>query len=187
MLAERPRHGHQMPMGLKDYLLGRRFQLHSLLPANEVESRIREAAGSLFNPFGDGVSGWCRFGHLRLHVATPMFSNGFQPIFAGRVSGDLGATEVNARFGASLYLRIFFLFWYGVLLIIAFTLVPVILRGPLETGYEPLGILMVLLFMAAPLLFHKIFNRGADDELEKILQFLQEEADLTIQAGHSSL
>ena len=169
-------------MGLKDYLLGRRFVLRSPLPSDEVASRIRGAAGNLFNPFREGVSGWCRFGHLRLFVAKPLFDNGFQPTFAGRMSENLGMTELRVRFGASLSLRVFFAFWYGMLSLLMLTLMPVVLSGDLQTGYEPLGVAVALVFMAIPLLFHYLFNRGADGELEQIFLFLEREAILTIQA-----
>jgi len=172
-------------VGLKDYILGRRFLLRSPLSAQEVASRIREASGNLFNPLSDGVSGWCRFGHLRLHVATPLFSNGFQPVFTGRLSENLGRAELTARFGSSLYLRVFFALWYGILLLMVVACLSVILRGELQTGYEPLGILLALAFMAIPLLFHVLLNRGAEDDLQNILEFLEEEAGLIHQAEHS--
>lgn len=168
-------------MRLRDYIMGQRFVLRSRRSVDHVTTRIREGSANIFNPFASGVSGWCRFGHLRLWWSTPFFSNGFQPTFSARLRESLGGTELHARFGASLYLRIFFSFWYGLLLVAMIFLVGALLGDGPKTGNEPLGFLIVPLFMAIPIVLHLIFNRNADQHLEEILGFLIREGDMTLE------
>ena len=166
-------------MTLKDYLLGRRFELVSPLPREEIARRINAATPSIFSPLAKGVAGSCRFDRLKLLWRIPLFDNGFAPVFAGQLTSDRRQTRISARWGASLYLRVFFTIWYGLLLVMAISLAAAIFGGRPSAGNELLAFPFVGLFALVPLLFHLVFNRSADKHLANILAFLATEIAAT--------
>ena len=162
-------------MGLKDYLLGRRVALVSMLPPDELARRINEATPSIFDMSTSGVGGWCRFGFLRLDWRMPFYTNGFAPILSAKVRANLGRTSIQGRFGASRYLQVFLAAWYGILTLALLSLPRAIMSSDLESGAHYLVFLIVPLLWFAPILFHLIFNRKADRNFEAILEFLAQE------------
>jgi uncharacterized membrane protein (DUF485 family) len=166
-------------MNLRDYVFGRKAVLTSRLSKEEIVRRINAQAGSAFLPFSDGVCGGVYLGRVRLSVRNPYFSNGFQPIFAGKLVENLGQTELPASFGAPLYLRLFYAFWY---LFLGFFLVG-LLSSDLTPGSEAISIIIPIAMMLAPIAFHFIFNRNADVHYDEILHFLDIEADLRQEAS----
>ncbi|WP_137680342.1 hypothetical protein [Aurantiacibacter suaedae] len=166
-------------MTLKDYLLGRRFELVSALPREEIARRISTATPSMLSPLARGVAGSCRFGRLRLFWRIPFFDNGFAPVFAGRLTSDRRQTRISARWGASLYVRVFFTIWYGLVLVIAISLATALFGGRPSAGNDLLIVPFVGLFALVPLLVHLVFNRSADKHLTIILAFLVAEIAAT--------
>ena len=165
-------------MTLKDYTMGRRVSLRSPHPKKEVEQRINSAAASVFSPFHHGVSGGVYFGRVRLGWSIPMFGNGFQPIFAGRVIEDEGESELRARYGAPIFVLIFLLFWYSLLSIMAISQTAAYLSGELVSEDGWMLLFLIPVFFAVPIFVHFVFNMNADKHFEEILELLEREADL---------
>lgn len=165
-------------MTLRDYILGRRIILYSSFPRPEVEKRVNNGTGSMFSPFHHGVTGGAYFGRVRLAWSIPLFANGFRPVFAGCLTENLGRTELEARYGAPLYLLAFFVFWYGILSLIMLSgLASSMSDGP-KTGNEWMILVILPIFFVAPFIFHFVFNKNADAHFEAMLNFLEREAGL---------
>lgn len=166
-------------MKLWQYLAGRRVVLRSPLPKDEVAGLILNAVGNPFWPTANGITGLVVFGHVRLAWSVPFFSNGFRPVFSGSLKNDLGRTEFRASYGAPALLLVFFVFWYAILALIGLTGLAAWLGARPETGNEWLVPVVVPVFMVAPLAFHFVFNRNADQHWDAILELLRREAQLT--------
>ena len=175
-------HHREMPHGVcvnfRDYLLGRRVVLTSPLEPSSVERAVRNGTKSVFNPFYTGVVGWCRFGRVGLRWATAIWSNGFQPVLSGKFRAHSGGTQMTARFGAPVYLLVFFAFWYFALTNLIVIALTGYVTNPDSRSTDLLMIPAALGFMAVPLAFHFIFNRSADEHCERILILLSEIAEL---------
>ncbi len=165
-------------MKLKDYIVGRRVVLHSPHPKSDVERRINRGTASMFSFSTHGVTGGVYFGRVRLVWSIPFFSNGFRPALSGRLTENMGRTELKARYGAPSFLLAFYALWYGGLLLMFFAGLAAILSDEPRTGNEWLPLVMLPIFAAIPALFHFIFNRNADTHFEEMLDLLKREADL---------
>lgn len=175
MLAEHCLPGQKIWMRLRDYLLGRRFELVSPLGRNDVASRVNAATPSTFSFLTSGVVGWCRFGFLQLHWSVPMFSNGFAPVLSARLHDDMGRTRIAGRYGAPRYLQAWFVLWWGLLGLFLTVLAAGVFGVVPRTENEWIGLIIGLIFAAVPLIFHGIFNRNADDHFEAMLDMLERE------------
>ena len=163
-------------MRLKDYIFGKRVDLISPLSPDEVAQKINAATPGLFNfAIASGVGGWCKFGRMHLDWRNPMFRNGFAPVLSARVRVNLGQTSIQGRFGASRYLQVFYSVWYAFLSLISVTLFSAWLSDDPSLQNGPLAFLVLSLLAVAPLLFHWVFNQGADRHFDSILVFLERE------------
>lgn len=163
-------------MDLRDYLFRRRIELTSVRSRSEVVRLVNEATPSvLVRSQTSRVRGKCHFGRLRLFWDTPNFGNGFRPVFSASLHEDRGHTVIRGRWGATRFLQLWFLFWYG----ISCASLIVVVAGLL--GYAPwsnseYAMLLVLpLFAAIPLIAASLSIRHADDQLRAILEFLDQE------------
>ena len=165
-------------MRLRDYILGRRVELTSPLEREAVERAIRSNIKFGFDPFYTGVAGWVRFGRVSLRWATAMWSNGFQPVFSGKLHSELGSTNMRVRFGAPFYLLLFFGFWYLTLSSLMITALGQYVSDPEASGDLLITVSAATGMMAFPIALHFIFNRNANTHFERIIDMLQEVADL---------
>ncbi|NVE95695.1 hypothetical protein [Altererythrobacter lutimaris] len=166
-------------MTLKDYILGRRINLHSNLPRLEIKEKIDNAAGSAFSPFAHGVTGGVYLGQIRLGWSTPIFNNGFRPIFVGRLSESLGRTQVSGRFGAPVFVLAFFSIWYVFLSLFTCSFIyALITDAPREGDVWTFWVVIPVFWLLFPVL-HFIFNRRAEHHLNEILELLEKEAGLS--------
>ena len=164
-------------MNLRDYILGRRVELNSPLERQMVERAIRANIKLGFNPFYTGVVGWVRFGRVNLRWATAMWSNGFQPVFSGQLRSEMGSTKMRVRFGAPVYLLLFFGFWYIALSSLMLTALGQYISSDKASG-DPLTMVAAASgMMAFPIALHFIFNRSANTHFEQILDLLREVAE----------
>ena len=178
MIARHIAFQHDTAVNFKDYILGRRVTLTSPLAPKTVESAIRNGTKSVFNPFYTGVVGWCRFGRISLRWATAMWSNGFQPTFAGKIQTDSRGSRLTARFGAPISLLVFFAFWYfGLANVVVISFIGYVIN-PDSRPSDLIMLPAAFGFMFVPLAFHLIFNRGADEHFERIVALLGEIAEL---------
>jgi hypothetical protein len=161
---------------LSEYLTGRRILLRSPRPSGWVIAQIKRAVPSPFDLMNHGVSAGVFFGRLRLAWDVPFFSNGFRPIFRGRIVESAGRTEVAIVFGAPFFVRIFFVVWYFLLAVTS----AVAVSSRLEGNAAGAGYLIFVLafFWAAPPVFHYLFNRKADAHFDAMLDLLAREAEL---------
>ena len=163
-------------MTLKEYVFGRRIVLHSPLRKEKVTERIKQSVGSAFSPFHRGVAGGFYFGRLRLAWSVPLFSNGFQPVFRGRMVARGSKTELHATYGAPLFLLIFLAFWYAFLAFFLVTTLGIAQQGNLPAEQAWLFVGAFLLFCAFPIAMHLIFNANANNHFDAILDLLEREA-----------
>src|SRR3990167_8954435 len=158
------------------YFQGLRVDLHSPLPKAEAIARINRASGSMLLPFSNGITGGVWFERLRLsHTSCWYFDSNVKPILAGRLSDALGSCEIRARFRAPLIAYVFFAVWYLILLVMLISALVVGLTG----GTNSIALLILpalLIFSLAPVGMHYLFHRNAEDDLERILEFLNREA-----------
>ena len=107
-----------------------------------------------------------------------MWSNGFQPVFSGKLRSELGATTMRARFGAPIYLLLFLGIWYFMLS----SMVLAALGQYISDAYSGIDALIMVAaasgMMAFPIALHFIFNRNANLHFERIIGLLQEAADM---------
>ena len=165
-------------MTLKEYVFGRRIVLQSPWPKDKVAKRIKGAVGSPFALFHKGVLGGFYFGGLRLAWNTPMFRNGFRPVFTGRLLDQDRKTELHATFGAPWWVLAFFGIWYLLVVVMVVTL----LNGP-DWGDEPRSSPLkdfggVIFAFALPPALHLLLNFRADAHYRAILDLLKREARL---------
>lgn len=163
-------------MRFKDYLVGRKLVLFSRHSPAEVGERINGAAGSTISPFSFGVVGWARFGRVRLRVRSSLLDYNAKPMLVGKLVEDPAGTRFEARFGATLWMKAFVIYWYLFLAIFAvFSLIYGPFRGAEgEAIYSPY--LMLPVFAVAPLAMHYLFATGSEDELDTMVDFLAKEA-----------
>jgi hypothetical protein len=161
-------------MGLRDYFVGRRLVLRSVLPRAEVKRRINCASGSAFWPFNSGVVGGCALDRVRLQIRNTPFDYNAKPLLAGRLHDALGGTELYVRYGASAWTRVFFVYWYSFLTL--FTVAAVVAVPSDDAPLLPGLLVIPLLLFAAPVLMHMLFVRNSEEELDEILGFLEREA-----------
>jgi len=161
-------------MNLIDYFIGRRIVLRSPLSPGEAKARINDAAPLVLWPWSVGVSGRIVGHHLRLSYRAGLMDYNAKPVLAGRVEDNLGSTILRAKYRAPVFVYLFFPFWYGMLLLMAASLVAAYLGNSLEPeGW--IGFPILCLFAVMPIGLHYLFNRNADDELEEIILFLEDE------------
>ena len=159
-------------MTIKEYVFGRRVRLVTSLGKGEVEDAVRRHVGGTFNPFHTGVAGWCQFNRIGLRWATAFWSNGFQPVFRGKLEAHGTGTSIDGRFGAPPVLLAFLGFWYSMLSMMAFTTIAAYVND--EFGEVDLFVMLpaLIAFMFIPAIFHLLFNRSADSQFDDILEFL---------------
>lgn len=111
-----------------------------------------------------------------------MFSNGFRPVFAGRLYEDRRATVLKASYGAPGHLLAFYVLWYTFLAVIA--VIGVALLFGAEGGTSESWILAIVLplFGFFPIGAHLFANRKADEHFDAILEHLASVADLRPEA-----
>lgn len=163
-------------MRMGEYFIGKKIVLNSLLPRAEVQRRINAASGSMFWPFGFyRVVGGARLGFVRLRYQSHPFEYNAKPIVSGRIYEHLGGTKIRAKFGGPVWVKVFFVVWYSLLSLMAFG----IAMNP--SGIEPVGETIILIvfpfFFLAPLIMHFVFTRDSDEDLGRILEFLEHEAE----------
>ena len=164
-------------MKFKDYFLGRTLVLSSPLPPGEVQSRIDKAAISSLLPFQFGTVGWSRLRAFRLRQRTSLIDYNAKPMLVGRLVEDRDGTRIEANFGATFWMKAFFVWWYAILVVF---FVGAIALGPFqgedgEAVYFPY--LFIPLFAVSPLAMHYALTRGAEYDLEELLAFLEDVAN----------
>lgn len=162
-------------MTLKEYLFGRRIILRSAHRKDWVIDRIKGAVPGPFASAESGVSGMVLLGRLRLAWIEPHFSNGFRPVFRGKLVEHGRDTDLHAVYGATTYLRVFFAFWYSAMAMFVFASVKGVLTDGISSeSFAALAIAPVFVFI--PVGFHLFFNTGADRHFDEILALLKREA-----------
>ncbi|MBA4163710.1 MAG: hypothetical protein C0510_03615 [Erythrobacter sp.] len=167
-------------MKIWHYFQGLRVDLHSPLAKAEAIERINRASGSMLWPFSNGIKGGVWFGRLRFsHTSCWYFDSNVKPILAGRLSDALGSCEIRARFRAPIFAYVFFAVWYLGLLVMLISALVVGLSGG-ENSVVLLFLPFILIFFLAPVGMHYLLHRNAEDDLERILEFLNREADFSV-------
>lgn len=163
-------------MTLKEYVFGRRVVLQSPHRKEKVTERIKQAVGSAFSPFHHGVAGGFYFGNLRLAWSIPLVSNGFRPVFSGRMVECGSKTELHGAYGAPWFLLSFLAFWYVFLAAFMLITLGALLQGNLPADQAWLFVGAFLLFCSFPIAMHLIFNVNADQHFDAMLDLLEREA-----------
>ena len=106
-----------------------------------------------------------------------------KPMLVGRLMENANGTRILASFGATFWMKAFFVYWYVFLLIFS---IVAIASGPFigangEEVYFPY--LMLPLFVVAPIAMHVLFNRGGERELTELLAFLEKAADARLETS----
>ncbi len=164
-------------MRIGEYLVGRKLELRSPLSPDEVSKRINAAASLIYRPFGlCEVIGGSYFGFVRLGFFTSDLQYNASPVLFGRLQERLGSTEIRARFGAPIWVKVIFGIWSFVF----FLALWVLLFSPagLAPGadWRALSIIVPLLIIL-PVAMHLIGTRNSESELERILEFLSDYAE----------
>jgi hypothetical protein len=165
----------QIPaMRISDYFGGQRFTFVTRMSPGEVEARINEASGSVYNPFGKGVIGWARWGRLRLrYVRHRFFHYNGQPVLAGQILADRAGSRIELIYRAPLPIYAFMPIWY---LLLGFASLMVAVAPAQDGGGWPFFLPFLIGLGALPILFHYAFTMRADDDLQAMFGFLRKEA-----------
>jgi hypothetical protein len=172
-------------MRLRDYLRGYPLVMQSRLRGDEVQRRINAAAVSGFSPFECGVAGWARFGRIRLRYRQGFIDYGGSPILAGRISDELGPTQLILRYRAPLPAYLSFFIRYAFLLLVAVGFLSLGISPGDGPSLEAFVIGVILFLLLAPIVMHFVFTRHADAHFETIIKFLEEVAEARVLPGQS--
>lgn len=166
-------------MRLADYFFGVRRQLQSPASARIVADRINEAASSSLWPFTTGVVGGVWSGHLRLRFRTSFLEFNAKPVLTGRLRETPSGSCLDLNYRAPAWVYAFYLAWYLSLgSVILLMLGAIGVRNTDLQGGELASVWAgLILLLIAPLMFHYLGTRRSDDDLERLLDFLAQQAD----------
>lgn len=165
-------------MKLRDYFAGVPLRLHSSIGSDVVAERIGSAAGSSFSPFSTGVVGGVWSGHVRLRYRSSPFEYNAKPVLSGRLLDAPSGSCLELRYRAPVWVYGFYLFWYLFLFFFAATLSMGHWAPEVTAGDKMTIVAMLVGFVIAPLLLHAFGTRGSETELNSLLDFLSQHAEM---------
>ena len=166
-------------MKIRDYYLGQPVTLRSPLKPDQLKQCINEAAKVVWwrLPFHIGPVGRFWFGRLRLRYATSPFEYNAKPVLTGGVEQAPAGSILRLEYRGRTWSRIFFVIWYAFLALFSVGFLILGTDPPLhgEERLAPFAIASALADM--PILMHAIGTRNSNDELRKLIDFLEQVAD----------
>jgi len=169
-------------MRFVDYFFGMRRQLRSPTSARIVADRINGAAGSVLWPFTTGVVGGVLSGHLRLRFRSSPFEYNAKPVLSGRLWETPNGSSLDLNYRAPAWVYAFYLFWYGFLALVLLMMFGQIgVRTPDLQSAELSRVWALLIsLLIAPVVMHYVGTRRSNEDFERLMDFLAEQADATL-------
>jgi hypothetical protein len=162
-------------MRLVDYFRGYRRTMTSPLPPHAVEQRINESTVSLWNFFREGVTGWARYGSIRLKYRRRFWDYSGKPILAGRIAPHRKGSRLELHYRPMLSTYVLLPFY---LLVLLFGFVAMIAFGRLAELY---GALFMLFWLGGglgfPLIMHRVGTADCDAQFGKMIDFIEQHAE----------
>ena len=160
-------------MGLKNYFVGRSFDLVSPLPPEEVKRRLREVGGSMISV---GFRVRVRGNRIRIEWRMPLVRDRLAPRFIGRLEDELGRTRLRAKYVPTLWARFLMLFCSLMVLGLLSGLAAGYLFGDPPQAAERNMQLIVSGFLSFPILAEWFASAMSKRDLGDILALLEREA-----------
>ncbi|KPL68926.1 hypothetical protein SZ64_12950 [Erythrobacter sp. SG61-1L] len=147
------------------------------MPVSEVAQRINRGSISMLTVFVSGVTGGVVLNRLSLGYRSSIFDYNAKPRLSGRLRSSPGGTELNVRFGTPVWVFVVFAFFYLLLTFVTVIVAFPAIHGDPRVDREalPYFLLVMLAFYVSPLIMHFILTRGAEADLERMLEFLEQE------------
>ena len=166
-------------MRLGDYLRGHRFVMQTPLAREEAERRVGDATASASGAFGRGISGWARYGRLRLRVRDGWWMYRAKPVLAGRIEAADRGSRLRLNHRAPIWVRAFLLVWYPILVTSAVGMVSEGKLGAAAASDLAVAASVLAVMLIAPLLVLHLASARSASDLVALTAFLEREAQAT--------